>query len=173
VLAGLPLAIAEELDAGAVYQQVLFCVLRLPVWRNAAAFQSATEKPGCWQTCISIALGLAGDGQTRFANDRKSGLYRTVSFNQLRSTCHQAKVVSTLGDAGKFDATERLYTMKMDNFVSTNEKMKSVKAAWDKAPAGPKKDAALTHYKAAEKSHSAQKETECLKSLDAATAALA
>lgn len=63
--------------------------------------------------------------------------------------------------------------MKMDNFVSTNEKIKSVKAAWDKAPAGPKKDAALTHYKAAEKSHSAQQDAECLKSLDAATAALA
>lgn len=32
---------------------------------------------------------------------------------------------------------------------STAEKMKTVKAAWDKAPAGPKKDAALKHYQAA------------------------
>ena len=31
---------------------------------------------------------------------------------------------------------------------STNvaDKMKAVKAAWDKAPSGPKKDAALKHY---------------------------
>lgn len=63
--------------------------------------------------------------------------------------------------------------MRMDNFVSTNEKMKSVKAAWDKAPEGPKKAAALTHYKAAEKSHAAKEDAECLKALDAATAALA
>lgn len=62
--------------------------------------------------------------------------------------------------------------MTMDNFVSTTEKMKSVKTAWDKAPAGPKKDAALTHYQAAEKAHTAQKDAECLKSLEAATAAL-
>ena len=39
--------------------------------------------------------------------------------------------------------------MSMSNFVSTTDKMKSVKAAWDKAPAGPKKDAALKHYQAA------------------------
>jgi hypothetical protein len=62
--------------------------------------------------------------------------------------------------------------MTMDNSVSTSEKMKSVKAAWDKAPAGPKKDAALTHYQAAEKSHGAQKDAEAMKSLEAATAAL-
>ena len=38
------------------------------------------------------------------------------------------------------------------------ETMKSVKAAWDKAPAGPGKDAALKHYQAAEKVHTANKE---------------
>jgi hypothetical protein len=32
----------------------------------------------------------------------------------------------------------------------TAEKTKSVKAAWDKAPAAPKKGAALKHYPAAE-----------------------
>ena len=31
----------------------------------------------------------------------------------------------------------------------TAEKMTSVKAAWDKAPSGAKKDAALKHYQAA------------------------
>lgn len=62
--------------------------------------------------------------------------------------------------------------MSMNNFVSTTEKMKSVKAAWDKAPAGPKKDAALTHYRAAEKAQTEKKDADCLKSLDAATAAL-
>ena len=38
---------------------------------------------------------------------------------------------------------------------STNvaDKMKTVEAAWDKAPSGPKKDAAHKHYRAAEKAH--------------------
>jgi phage regulator Rha-like protein len=63
--------------------------------------------------------------------------------------------------------------MSMSNFVSTNDKMKSVKAACDKAPAGAKKDEALTHYQAAEKAHTAHKDADCLKSLEAATAALA
>lgn len=54
----------------------------------------------------------------------------------------------------------------------TSEKMKSVKAAWDKAPAGPKKDAALTHYRAAEKAHTADNEAETNKELDAASQAL-
>ena len=52
------------------------------------------------------------------------------------------------------------------------DKMKSVKAAWDKAPAGSKKDAALKHYQAAEKAHAAKNDAECMKELDAATHAL-
>ncbi|KPQ05630.1 MAG: hypothetical protein HLUCCA12_14665 [Rhodobacteraceae bacterium HLUCCA12] len=56
---------------------------------------------------------------------------------------------------------------------TTNEKMKSVKAAWDKAPAGPKKDAALKHYQAAEKAMAAKHDGECSRELDAATKALA
>lgn len=63
--------------------------------------------------------------------------------------------------------------MSLNNFVSTTEHMKSVKEAWDKAPAGPKKDAALTHYRAAEKALTAQRDTDCLKALEAATSALA
>lgn len=55
----------------------------------------------------------------------------------------------------------------------TDEKMKSVKAAWDKAPSGPKKDAALKHYKAAEKAHSAKNDAETNKELDATKHALA
>ncbi|MCR9151219.1 MAG: hypothetical protein NXH83_13675 [Rhodobacteraceae bacterium] len=55
----------------------------------------------------------------------------------------------------------------------TAEKMISVKAAWDKAPAGPKKDAALKHYQAAEKAHTAKNDAETNKELDAATHALA
>jgi hypothetical protein len=51
--------------------------------------------------------------------------------------------------------------------------MKSVKAAWDKAPSGPKKDAALKHYEAAEKAHIAKNDATCIKELDAATHALA
>lgn len=56
---------------------------------------------------------------------------------------------------------------------NTPDKMKSVKAACDKAPAGPKKDAALKHYKQAEQSHTAKNEAEMHKALDAATQAMA
>jgi hypothetical protein len=56
--------------------------------------------------------------------------------------------------------------------TKTSEKMKSVKAAWDRAPAGPKKDSALKHYQAAEKAHTANNDAETNKELDAATHAL-
>lgn len=55
----------------------------------------------------------------------------------------------------------------------TADKMKSVKAAWDKAPSGPKKDAALKHYQAAEQAHTAKNDVDTNKELDAATHALA
>ncbi|MBM1218628.1 hypothetical protein JQU17_00350 [Ponticoccus sp. SC2-23] len=55
----------------------------------------------------------------------------------------------------------------------TVEKMKSVKAAWDKSPAGPKRDAARKHYKAAVTAHAAKNDAETNKKLDAATHALA
>lgn len=57
--------------------------------------------------------------------------------------------------------------------TNVEEKMKSVKAAWDHAPSGPKKDAALKHYQAAEKAHAAKNNAETIKELDAATRALA
>lgn len=53
------------------------------------------------------------------------------------------------------------------------EHMKTVKAAWDKAPAGAKKDAALKHYQAAEKAHTAKHDADATKELDAAVHALA
>lgn len=53
------------------------------------------------------------------------------------------------------------------------DKMKAVKAAWDKAPSGPKKDAALKHYQAAEKAQTAKKDADAIRELDAATRALA
>ncbi len=56
---------------------------------------------------------------------------------------------------------------------STAEKMTSVKAAWDQSPAGPKKDAALKHYQAAEKAQAANDDTACVRELDAAAHALA
>jgi hypothetical protein len=52
------------------------------------------------------------------------------------------------------------------------DRMKTVKAAWDKAPAGAKKDAAEKHYAAAGKALGAKNEAECVKELDAAVAAL-
>lgn len=57
--------------------------------------------------------------------------------------------------------------------TKTADKMKSVKVAWDKAPAGPKKDAPLKHYQAAEKAHTAKNDAETNKELDAAKHALA
>jgi hypothetical protein len=64
-------------------------------------------------------------------------------------------------------------TIMTNTFTTTTDKMKTVKAAWDKAPAGAKKDAALMHYQAAEKAQTAKNDAECLKCLDAASLALA
>ena len=50
--------------------------------------------------------------------------------------------------------------------------LKLVKAEWDKAKDGPKKDAALVHYTAAEASDKAKKEETCFVHADAAAAAL-
>lgn len=63
--------------------------------------------------------------------------------------------------------------MTTNNFTSTQDQMKSVKSVWDTAPAGPKKDAALKHYQAAEKAQTAKNDAECIKALDAAKQALA
>ena len=65
--------------------------------------------------------------------------------------------------------------MTPETTKSTNvaDKMKAVKAAWDKAPSGPKKDAALKHYQAAEKAHAAKNDADAIKELDSATRALA
>ena len=54
--------------------------------------------------------------------------------------------------------------------TSGAEMMKTVKAAWDKAPAGPKKDAALKHCQAAEaalKAHNEQGRIAALKQAQA------
>lgn len=52
------------------------------------------------------------------------------------------------------------------------EQIKSVKAAWDKAASGPKKDAALKHYQAAGKAHTAKHDADAIKKLDKARRAL-
>lgn len=56
--------------------------------------------------------------------------------------------------------------------TGTADKMKAVKAAWDKAPAGPKKDAAHKHYVAAEKAMAAKNDVECIRELESATKSL-
>lgn len=56
---------------------------------------------------------------------------------------------------------------------NTADKMKTVKAACDKATAGPKKDSAMKHLQAAEKAHTAKNDSDCNRELDAATHALA
>ncbi len=50
--------------------------------------------------------------------------------------------------------------------------MKTVKAECDKAPAGPKKDAALKHCQAAEAALKAHNEAGCMAALKQAQAAL-
>lgn len=52
------------------------------------------------------------------------------------------------------------------------EQMKTVKAAWDKAPAGSKKDVAQKHYAAAETALKAHNDKECISELNLATQAL-
>lgn len=56
---------------------------------------------------------------------------------------------------------------------STDERMKSVRQALDKAAAGPKKDTALWHYQAAEKARSSKNDAECSREVNAAAQALA
>ena len=51
--------------------------------------------------------------------------------------------------------------------------MASFKAAWDKAPEGPKKAPAFKHYQAAEKAHEAENDDEAHKELKEASRALA
>ncbi|GGD18233.1 hypothetical protein GCM10011342_28650 [Aquisalinus flavus] len=63
-------------------------------------------------------------------------------------------------------------TPETNKSTNIGDKMKTVKAAWNKAPAGTKKDAAYKHYQAAEKAHSAKNDAEAGKELDAATKAL-
>ena len=58
------------------------------------------------------------------------------------------------------------------NAASCDEQTKIVKSAWDKAPAGMKKDAALVHYQDAEKAAVAKDEKACLAALELASAAL-
>jgi hypothetical protein len=61
--------------------------------------------------------------------------------------------------------------MTLDAGKSTNaaDKMKSVKATWDKARSGPEKDAGLKHYEAADKAHTAKTDADTHKSPDAVT----
>jgi hypothetical protein len=53
-----------------------------------------------------------------------------------------------------------------------SDRMKTVKAAWDKAPSGPKKDAAHQHYVAAGKAMGEKKDQDVIRELDAAVQAL-
>jgi hypothetical protein len=53
-----------------------------------------------------------------------------------------------------------------------SDRMKTVKAAWDAAPSGPKKDAAHAHYVAAGKAMGDKKDQDAIRELDAAVKAL-
>ena len=58
------------------------------------------------------------------------------------------------------------------SFTAAVDRMKSVKTAWDKAPEGAKKAAALKHYEAAEKAHAKKDDANCIKECKAAEQAL-
>lgn len=58
------------------------------------------------------------------------------------------------------------------NQSTASDQMKSVKAAWDKAPAGTKKDTAHTHYLAAEAALKRHDEKACITELEKARKAL-
>jgi hypothetical protein len=60
----------------------------------------------------------------------------------------------------------------MRTFFLTTDRLKSVKATWDQAPEGPKKIAALAHYLVAERAHTAQRDGDCVRALDATVIAL-
>lgn len=59
-----------------------------------------------------------------------------------------------------------------ENQPGVISQMQTVKAAWDKAPDGPKKSNALKHYQSAEKAQKSGNEKECARELEAATRAL-
>ena len=87
-----------------------------------------------------------------------------ISREQILKNLHHFRHV-LLATSGK----DNPMTPETNN---TTAKMTAVKAAWDKAPAGPKKDNALKHYQAAEKAHKANNDAEARKELDAASKAL-
>lgn len=55
---------------------------------------------------------------------------------------------------------------------SAADQMKAVKVAYDRAPSGPKKDAAQKHYAAAEKAMTAKNDAECIRECEATTKSL-
>ena len=66
-------------------------------------------------------------------------------------------------------------SMSVENQTEENQTVKhmaSVKAAYDKAPEGSKKAAALKHYQAAEKAHEAENDEEAHNELKQASRAL-
>lgn len=62
----------------------------------------------------------------------------------------------------------------MDNKQSDqmDQKMKSTKAAIDKASDGPKKQSAQKHYQSAQQAQTAKKQDECMKECDSAMSQL-
>lgn len=73
------------------------------------------------------------------------------------------------------DRPRKDISMSEDNQTAENQTVKdmaTVKAAWDKAPEGPKKVTALKHYQAAEKAHEAENDEEAHNELKQASRAL-
>lgn len=60
----------------------------------------------------------------------------------------------------------------ISSFVSVAQEMQSARSLYDRAPAGPKKDAARLHLGEAEEAMRTRRDADCLRSLSAAAAAL-
>ncbi len=58
-------------------------------------------------------------------------------------------------------------------FKSIADKMKIVKDIWSEAPPGPKKDAAMVHFMAAEQARREKNDADCVRLLQAACQVLA
>lgn len=125
------------------------------------------QAPGL--TCVS-----AGDWCYRLSETCPPNIWRCIFFRVPEKRVG-VPIPRKVGMSARFlfsERPERTFPMTPEQ-NKTAEKMTSVKAAWDKAPAGPKKDAALKHYQAAEKANTAKNDAETNKELDAATHALA
>ena len=135
--------------------------MRIAATLNALATPTVANLRQCVQMASQLCKHRPPNGEGMFPDFRtahKSG-YDILEDLVRRHACSD------------WDIHERILQMNLEH-NKTSEKMNSVRAAWDKAPSGPKKETALKHYQAAEKALAAKNDAETNKELDAASQAL-